>query len=114
MKIVRYSTLIESTTYNLFFERKSCPGSGFCFDCDEAGIVDLDALNPLAYENYNRAHGPDYYQGRIQPVIHRYKEPAIGLCLCGRKVILDSFTNTCDCGCDYNSDGQRLAPRCQW
>jgi hypothetical protein len=35
-------------------------------------------------------------------------------CGCGRKVECHDFTNTCDCGADYNFGGQRLAPREQW
>jgi hypothetical protein len=42
-------------------------------------------------------------------------EPAVGECeVCGRDVELRGFTNTCDCGADYNMSGQRLAPRSQW
>jgi len=41
-------------------------------------------------------------------------EPAIGRCSCGKEVELAGFTNTCDCGADYNSSGQLLAPREQW
>jgi hypothetical protein len=35
-------------------------------------------------------------------------------CDCGRELDCPSFTNTCDCGADYNWAGQRLAPRSQW
>lgn len=35
-------------------------------------------------------------------------------CHCGRKLLCSHFTNTCDCGTDYNMSGQRLAPRSQW
>ena len=45
---------------------------------------------------------------------HRTRTPAIGECSCGRHVALTGFTNTCDCGADYNMSGQRLAPRSQW
>ena len=43
----------------------------------------------------------------------------VGKCPCGRKVyVIDGgyspFTTTCDCGKDYNSSGQELAPREQW
>lgn len=37
-----------------------------------------------------------------------------GICTCGREVSFQHFTNTCDCGRDYNSSGQELAPRSQW
>jgi len=35
-------------------------------------------------------------------------------CDCGKEVLCDRFTNTCDCGRDYNGFGQKLAPRSQW
>ncbi len=40
--------------------------------------------------------------------------PAIGKCSCGEEVILSGFTNTCECGIDYDINGHRLAPRSQW
>lgn len=46
---------------------------------------------------------------------HSYVEPAIGKCDCGTEVELCGFTNTCtSCEADYNSSGQRLAPREFW
>ena len=35
-------------------------------------------------------------------------------CACRREVQCDAFTNTCDCGREYNWSGQELAPREQW
>ena len=35
-------------------------------------------------------------------------------CDCGAHVPLTGFTNSCDCGADYNRSGQKLAPREQW
>jgi hypothetical protein len=35
-------------------------------------------------------------------------------CDCRREVLCYGFTNTCDCGADYNMSGDRLAPREQW
>ena len=35
-------------------------------------------------------------------------------CACGRKLWCEAFTNTCDCGRDYNWAGQELAPRECW
>jgi len=40
-----------------------------------------------------------------------YVEPALGRCHCGQHVALRGFTNTCDCGRDYNMSGQLLASR---
>lgn len=33
---------------------------------------------------------------------------------CGDEIACPNFTNTCECGADYNSAGQHLAPRSQW
>lgn len=35
-------------------------------------------------------------------------------CHCDRELECWRFTNTCDCGTDYNFSGQRLAPREHW
>jgi hypothetical protein len=35
-------------------------------------------------------------------------------CTCGEILYCAHFTNTCDCGIDYDSSGQELAPRSQW
>jgi hypothetical protein len=35
-------------------------------------------------------------------------------CDCNREVLCDRFTNTCECGVDYNGSGQLLASREQW
>lgn len=35
-------------------------------------------------------------------------------CSCGEEVNCISFTNTCDCGKDYNFAGDLLADRSQW
>jgi hypothetical protein len=44
----------------------------------------------------------------------RIVTPALWKCDCGEELELPDFTNTCECGADYNSAGQRLAPREQW
>lgn len=41
-------------------------------------------------------------------------ENAIGRCVCGQIVELGRFTCSCDCGRDYNWNGDELAPREQW
>jgi hypothetical protein len=35
-------------------------------------------------------------------------------CQCGRTLVCDGFTTTCDCGRDYNWSGTLLAPRSCW
>jgi hypothetical protein len=38
----------------------------------------------------------------------------IGRCECGELIELGGFTNTCECGRDYNWNGSLLAPRQCW
>lgn len=45
---------------------------------------------------------------------HWYKVIPIKTCSCGEEVELSSFTNTCDCGINYNFSGDMLADREQW
>lgn len=35
-------------------------------------------------------------------------------CGCGQNVECYAFTNSCECGREYNWAGQALAPRSQW
>ena len=112
IEIIRKREHIEETEYSIFFQRrKDSHGSGYSFDCDEQG-------NLLNSENQDRVNelksDPDYESPELRAYVHRWTEPEIGRCHCGREVSLDGFTNTCRCGRDYNSAGQELAPRCQW
>jgi len=39
---------------------------------------------------------------------YREVDRKVGLCDCGEEVELLGFTNTCECGRDYNMEGQLL------
>lgn len=92
------------------------------FPCDSSGFVDLGSLMAPALANLKAAlttgtaHGRRYAPGRIVERQYRcsYRERSWLLCDCCRAVHLSGFTNTCDCGADYNMSGSRLAPREQW
>ena len=117
MRIIRQRERIESTFYTLFFERKATPGSGYVFNCDSEGEVDLSKWSPTLRENYTKLKNNSEF---LPPVVQiredYYIQVAIGECNgCGAPVELHGFTNTCDgCGQDYNMSGQELAPRSQW
>lgn len=142
MKIIKKRTSTYIETYTLSFMHD---GSGYGFDCDKDGNVDVSKLNPIALESYKecqtgyitRMEGEQYdidpktreyvvipgtgmkKTYKVSPEIRTYgkmhHEPAIGECDdCGAHVQLHGFTNTCDCGADYNMSGQRLADRSQW
>lgn len=44
----------------------------------------------------------------------RQVERSVIRCSCGEEVLCRLFTNSCECGRDYNMSGQMLAPRDQW
>lgn len=119
--IIERSHVEEYVEYRLAFEWNDCPGAGYGFPCDERGsIIGLDGIGPngmseAAIDNLHMCFTDDrlVYVG-VETYEHSYRVPARLRCDCGREVHLAHFTNTCDCGADYNSGGQRLAPRSQW
>lgn len=117
MKIISRRQRREVVTYHRVFDRRALPGSGFSFDCDKDGNVDVAALNPCAQDSWKlvTTHPEDYEDLGAEERINRWTEPSVGECeKCGEQVSLYGFTNTCECGADYNMSGQRLAPRSQW
>lgn len=117
---------------------------GFSFDCDEHGLVDVAKLPNAAKQSYQGCLAgsiwllmgvqyvdpfashvlPIYCTGRweerqlrpegVESWENRIVQHAQGRCHCGLTVELHGFTNTCECGTDYNMSGQELAPRSQW
>lgn len=116
MQIISHREHISEVSYRLQFDSYETPGWGYSFECDENG--NLLATNEAALENYRKVQAqPDKFRDKgVQTYHHSYVVPAVGRCEdCGMEVSLDGFTNTCErCGADYNSGGQRLAPREFW
>ena len=116
MEIVQESRVEESTTYGLAFQiAGASPGAGFMFDCDADGVV-IPSEHAMARENLAKCQDGTF-AGTWEGIVvfeHRYRHPRIGRCSCGSEVELGRFTNTCECGADYNSAGQLLADRSQW
>jgi hypothetical protein len=101
---------------------------------EDSTLQDLiDKLNEDYRSMHNNMHGKDpertWFEGpggsNLMLVLNAggklkfstfeqvWREPASIVC-CGI-LSLSSFTNTCiSCGADYNSSGQRLAPRHMW
>lgn len=75
--------------------------------------------NPLDLNEYCQALYDGYVEAGLKPwrseVEHAWNEYAIIVCpRCRRHVELCSFTNTCECGADFNMEGALLADRSQW
>lgn len=114
MEIIKQRERVEVESYMLCFSWKDSPGSGFSFPCDKEGNV--ESMNPDAQDNLDKCLNGTYdvIAKGVENYSYSYTSPKIGKCHCGREVQLDHFTNTCDCGADYNSSGSLLAPRSQW
>lgn len=113
-KYIRHREHHEETTCSRMFGWRSDPNAGFSFTCDAEGNV--GELPEAARENYEKCISGEYDvidQGVVS-FIHRWQEPAAIECPCGCEVDLYGFTNTCECGRDFNMSGQELAPREQW
>jgi len=116
MQIIRRREFHKSVTYTLVFDLIETSGRSYTFDCDEHGTVIIERLPPEGINNFinctNKIH--NVKDGRVVKYHRTWSTPPVGLCDCGKEIELDHFTNTCDCGADYNSAGQLLAPRSQW
>ena len=115
MEIIRQREKVHVERYMLSFEWLDLPGAGFSFDCDKDGNVKpLD--NEAAQENYDKCIDGTYEVRAkgVQDWSYDYWTVKQGKCDCGRIVDLSNFTNTCECGADYNSSGTLLAPREFW
>lgn len=113
MKIIRESYLETETFKTHFFEEKNCPGAGYAFVCDNQGNIVITDGNR---ENVEKCQNGTYkvIDRGVQTEYSEYRMPTIGECECGKHVELSSFTNSCECGRDYNMSGQELAPRECW
>lgn len=91
------------------------PGAGFSFDADENGLPIRTEGNAHNFDMLETwiAEGKLIDEG-VRVREWSYRAPALLRCDCGNEVSLDHFVNTCECGADYNSSGDRLAPRSQW
>jgi hypothetical protein len=112
MNIVTHRHEVVTITQRHEYECRDGHG-GFGFDVDADGHIVITDGNRANVEHCLTS-GEVIDRGIVT---HRrvYMAPAEGRCDCGALVVLEGFTNTCDgCGADYNSGGQRLAPRSQW
>lgn len=122
MKILKRSHYETVTTYFLDFPyagEAGRYGSGYSFECDEAGNVKAQP-GTCGHNNYlkcltGEVDGQAVRKSPIRKYERDVRHPGVGECnRCSREVVLGGFTNTCQCGTDYNSAGQELAHRSQW
>lgn len=118
IKIIKERTPSTITEYYIEFFYKDDPDSGFCFPANRDGTPAFDKMPPEAIENYNlclkdeRLAEPEFRKETLS-----YIEPAVGRCICGAEVVLDSDyagAVRCECGRWYNLFGQSLRDPKYW
>lgn len=119
MRIIKHSEMKHDLSFEKMFSFNEFKFTyGFSFPCNQWGKLLPNASEELK-ENFDKCasgviDGTPIYDLGLRISRHTYREPAIGECVCGREVSLGGFTNSCDCGRDYNWAGQELAPREFW
>lgn len=118
MRIIEKSQTITSVSYTRSFTLKDVAGAGYGFDCDANGVVSKD-LVPEAKKNFKSCTEGELSSRVIDEGVksftNRYTTDPVGLCdVCNKRVVLSCFANTCDCGAEYNTAGQRLSDRSFW
>jgi hypothetical protein len=118
LKIVRERTPAIITEYYLEFKYKDDPNAGFCFPATHTGDPDFDRMGDEAIANY-QACLTDKRLTEEEFTRHKwtYMNPAIGICSCGRDVVLEcdhAGAVRCECGKWYNLFGQELLDPKYW
>jgi hypothetical protein len=116
--IIKERTPVTIIDYYLDFTYKDDPNAGFRFPATKDAEPDFDRMTPEARANYKRCLKDDRLE-ELGFVIdkHTYTEPAVGRCICGQEVILESsFAGAvqCECGRWYNVFGQELVDPKYW
>lgn len=120
MKIIQEGGRYSTQAYERVFYYEGHIGSwGFAFPCDAAGNIDQAQMTDSSRASLAKClEGCDgktkIVDGGVEHRTYYHRQQRLGKCDCGRIVELDRFTCPCECGRDYNSSGQLLAPREQW
>ena len=118
LKIIKERTPETIVRYTIEFEYKDDPTAGFCFPADQDGTPALDKMPVEAKANYEKCLTDDRLtEAEFKVEKHTYMNPAVGKCVCGREVILDSNyygAVVCECGKWYNLFGQELKDPKYW
>lgn len=112
------SKVVEQTEYNLLFYADAT--GGLSFPCDKDG--NITTKYPAALANYEHAiRHPEAFPYAFREIAkrtHRYREPASGICHCGKRIDLyNQYLGACQCpycGQWWNLFGQELNDVFTW
>lgn len=118
MNIIKERTPVTVTDYYIEFFYKDDPNAGFCFPANKDHTLALDKMCPEAMANYESCLTDDRLtEAEFTTNTYTYIEPAVGKCVCGSEVVLESGYDgavQCECGRWYNIFGQSLRDPKYW
>ena len=118
LKIIKERTPETIKEYYIEFKYKDDPEAGFCFPANRRGAPKFSSMPPEAIRNYEAClTDKRLTAGEFVTRTHTYINPAVGLCSCGKEVILEcdySGAVQCECGRWYNLFGQSLIDPKYW
>ena len=118
LKIIKERTPEAIREYYIEYRYKDDPEAGFCFPATCHGDPDFASMTPEAKANYEACLTDErLIQEEFEPREYTYMNPAVGLCSCGKEVILEcdhSGAVQCECGRWYNLFGQSLIDLKYW
>jgi hypothetical protein len=118
LKIIKERTPETITEYFIEFKYKDDPDAGFCFPATSHGDPDFSCMSDEAQANYLAClTDKRLTEGEFTKHKWTYMNPAIGICSCGRDVVLEcdhAGAVMCECGKWYNLFGQELRDPKYW
>ena len=118
IKIIKERTPVTVKEYYLNFWYKDDPDAGFCFPATRQEEPDFSCMGPEMKANYFACLKDERLsEAEFEVCEYTHMEPAVGLCICGREVVLEgSFEGAtrCECGRWYNVFGQSLLDPKYW
>ena len=118
LKIIKERTPETIKEYYINFWYKDDPNAGFCFPATHQGEPDFSHMTPEAIANYKACLTDERLtEAEFEPREYTYMNPAVGLCTCGKEVVLEGGyegATQCECGRWYNLFGQSLIDPKYW
>lgn len=118
LEIIKERTKETVVDYFIDFVNKEDSESGFSFPANSDGTIALDKMPDCAKANYEMCLSDDRFIGpEFNTRTFTYTDPAVGKCVCGKEVILESGyygAVSCECGRWYNLFGQELKDPKYW
>ena len=118
LKIIKERAPETIKEYSIDFMYKDDSTSGFSFPALPNGEPDFANMSPESKANYQKCLTDDRLEeSEFMKREWTYMNPAVGLCSCGKEVILEcdhSGAVQCECGRWYNLFGQSLIDPKYW